>query len=381
VTTHENTVEELLDEQGMVVGEHDELSQNLDEQVEDGMEIELNHAKQMTVMVDGSEQTYFTTADTVGDFLTENNLSFTKHDDTSFDPTDMVKDGLQLKVNKAFQVTVNDGGEKDKYWATGGTINEFLHGNNITYKKDSDDKIKPGLDKKVTKDTTIAITRIEKMPNVVLEEAVPFETDTKKDDSLAKGKKKVIEEGKEGKRTKTYAVVKKNGKETKELVDNEITEKSENRIVAIGTMESKPDSEPALEPTPVAGETKAEAKPKLKPKAKEASETVAIETVSHSNDSSAKVLHMSATAFTADCSGCSGYTATGIDLHANPNAKVIAVDPNVIPLGSKVWVEGYGYAIAGDTGGFSGNNIDLHVATKADAQRFGRKNVKVKIMD
>lgn len=40
--------------------------------------------------------------------------------------------------------------------------------------------------------------------------------------------------------------------------------------------------------------------------------------------------------------------------------KMIAVDPKVIPLGSKVWVEGYGEAIAGDTGGaIKGNRIDI----------------------
>src|SRR5699024_161275 len=55
-----------------------------------------------------------------------------------------------------------------------------------------------------------------------------------------------------------------------------------------------------------------------------------------------------ATAYTASCEGCSGTTATGVDLDANPDEKVIAVDPDVIPLGSKVHVEGYGTATAAD---------------------------------
>ncbi len=67
-------------------------------------------------------------------------------------------------------------------------------------------------------------------------------------------------------------------------------------------------------------------------------------------------------------------------MRANPNLKVIAVDPNVIPLGSKVWVEGYGYAIAGDTGGaIKGKKIDLHVPTKTAAYNFGRRQVKIKV--
>ncbi|WP_226579118.1 LysM peptidoglycan-binding and 3D domain-containing protein [Halobacillus litoralis] len=88
-----------------------------------------------------------------------------------------------------------------------------------------------------------------------------------------------------------------------------------------------------------------------------------------------------ATAYTAYCTGCSGVTATGIDLKANPNQKVIAVDPNVIPLGSKVYVEGYGVAIAGDTGGaINGNRIDVFMADRNDALDFGRKSVKVQVL-
>ncbi|MFQ3543090.1 LysM peptidoglycan-binding domain-containing protein [Halobacillus rhizosphaerae] len=88
-----------------------------------------------------------------------------------------------------------------------------------------------------------------------------------------------------------------------------------------------------------------------------------------------------ATAYTASCAGCSGVTATGIDLNAHPNLKVIAVDPNVIPLGSKVYVEGYGVAIAGDTGGaINGSRIDVYMADRQDALAFGRKDVKVQVL-
>lgn len=96
----------------------------------------------------------------------------------------------------------------------------------------------------------------------------------------------------------------------------------------------------------------------------------------------ARTLTVEATAYTAYCTGCSGTTATGIDLRANPNQKVIAVDPNVIPLGSRVWVEGYGEAIAGDTGGaIKGNKIDLFMPNQQDALNWGRQTVTVKILD
>lgn len=95
-----------------------------------------------------------------------------------------------------------------------------------------------------------------------------------------------------------------------------------------------------------------------------------------------KTLYVESTAYTAHCSGCSGVTATGINLLKNPDSKVIAVDPSVIPLGSKVWVQGYGYAVAGDTGGaIDGKRIDVFMPSQSDAMNWGRKTVKVKVFN
>ena len=91
---------------------------------------------------------------------------------------------------------------------------------------------------------------------------------------------------------------------------------------------------------------------------------------------------MRATAYTAYCTGCSGITANGTDLRSNPNQKVIAVDPRVIPLGTKVWVEGYGEAIAADTGGaIKGNKIDVFIPTDGQARNWGVRTVSVKILN
>ena len=69
-----------------------------------------------------------------------------------------------------------------------------------------------------------------------------------------------------------------------------------------------------------------------------------------------KKLSVFATSYDPTCYGCSGTTALGL----KAGYGVIAVDPSVIPLGSKVYVPGYGVAIAGDTGGaIKGNVVDL----------------------
>lgn len=88
----------------------------------------------------------------------------------------------------------------------------------------------------------------------------------------------------------------------------------------------------------------------------------------------ANALDMVATAYTADCMGCNGYTASGY--HAGHG--IVAVDPGVIPLGTKLYIPGYGFAIAGDTGGaIVGNRIDLGFDSISDAMQFGRRPVKV----
>ncbi len=93
-----------------------------------------------------------------------------------------------------------------------------------------------------------------------------------------------------------------------------------------------------------------------------------------------KVLTVKATAYSMNEPGLSHMTASGIDLRQNPN--VIAVDRSVIPLGTKVYVEGYGYAIAGDTGGaIKGNKIDVHFNSVDKCYQWGVKNnVKVYIL-
>ncbi|HDX9580568.1 TPA: cell wall-binding protein [Bacillus pseudomycoides] len=96
-----------------------------------------------------------------------------------------------------------------------------------------------------------------------------------------------------------------------------------------------------------------------------------------------------ATAYTNDPSengknpGERVYSAWGhYDLTANPNMKLIAVDPKVIPLGSRVWVQGYGEAIAADTGGaIQGYKIDVFVPNKESSSAWGRKQVHVTILD
>ena len=93
---------------------------------------------------------------------------------------------------------------------------------------------------------------------------------------------------------------------------------------------------------------------------------------------SGRVLQMESTAYSWREAGASNLSATGIDLSKESN--VVAVDPSVIPLGSLVKVSGYGFAIAGDTGGaIQGNIIDVHFDSVDQCRLWGRRQVTVEI--
>lgn len=92
------------------------------------------------------------------------------------------------------------------------------------------------------------------------------------------------------------------------------------------------------------------------------------------------VLTVEATAYSTNQPSLSDYTFTGINLRQNPY--VIAVDPNFIPLGSKVYIPGFGTYIAGDTGGdIKGNRIDIHITDLDAAWAFGRQTIQIEIVE
>ncbi|MBB6450682.1 3D (Asp-Asp-Asp) domain-containing protein/peptidoglycan hydrolase-like protein with peptidoglycan-binding domain [Geomicrobium halophilum] len=167
-----------------------------------------------------------------------------------------------------------------------------------------------------------------------------------------------------------------------EAVEEETTEEEpvEEEAVEEETTEEEPVEEEAVE------EEAAEEEPVEEEATEEetSEETASAETTTSTESDSpeGETYQMEATAYTANCTGCSGITATGIDLNNNRDKNVVAVDPNVIPLGSTVHVEGYGEAVAGDTGGdINGERIDLHVPTHDEAINFGRQDVEVTVLD
>jgi len=87
-----------------------------------------------------------------------------------------------------------------------------------------------------------------------------------------------------------------------------------------------------------------------------------------------RILTMEATAYT----WTGNRTASG----TWPAVGTVAVDPKTIPLGSRLYVEGYGEAVAEDTGGLvKGNIIDLYFPTESECWEFGRRQVEVRVLE
>ncbi|SDK90201.1 3D (Asp-Asp-Asp) domain-containing protein [Alkalibacterium thalassium] len=103
-------------------------------------------------------------------------------------------------------------------------------------------------------------------------------------------------------------------------------------------------------------------------------------TAQTSSSENGRWMTVEATAYSRNQPELSNYTFTGIDLREN--SRVIAVDPNVIPLGSTIYVPGYGEYIAGDTGGaIIGNRIDIHFESLDSAIQFGRQSIDVQVFE
>ena len=346
VKTHADTIHELLQELDVEVGKEDYLSLAKGTEISDDLKVVWTPAVEVSLTIDGETTSNWTLSETVGEFLKEEGIQLRAEDKISESMDEAIEEDMNITIEKAFPIALKVGNEKREIWSTSTTVADFLKSEKVSLNKL--DQVSPALSNRLTKESAVTVTRVEKVTDVV-EEPISYETIKRTDPSLEKGKEKIITEGQEGLISKTYELTRENGKTiSKELVSEKTVQEKVDQVVAIGTKEKKATVTKVSSPS--------------------------------TSSSSAEEYHVTATAYTSGCNGCTGKTATGINLRANPNAKVIAVDPSFIPLGTKVYVEGYGYATAADTGGaVSGKKIDVFVPSTADAYSWGVKTVKIKV--
>lgn len=224
------------------------------------------------------------------------------------------------------------------------TVNSLLKSQGITL--NPTDIVNPSLTAKLYNGMKINITRVE-TKQITQVFSLDYETIIKKDPNLANTETKIIQDGVKGEKKVIYNITYENGKEvSKKIVSEIITKKPINKIVLQGTFPVMPISR------------------------------------NGNKLSYSKVFTARATAYYAIYGVGNTYTASGRKAIRNPNGySTVAVDPNVIPLGTKLFIENYGFAIAADTGtSIKGNKIDVFFNTKQEACNWAVKYVKVYIL-
>ena len=260
------TVADVLDKQGIELGEHDVVTPSAQTSVDDGQTIVVRYGRKLAVTVDGKERVYWTTASTVGQALQE--LGIRGSEDAVLSASRSAgigRDGLELKMSTPKDVTLVVAGKRSTATVTASTVKAALKEAEVRF--DSNDLIKPGAAKAVTDGMTIRLDRVA-TKGAKRTESIPFTTVVKKDSSRYEGTSKVEREGRDGLRTNTVKLVYKNGKvSASKVTSSTVTRQPVSKVVLQGT-KAKPKPKPApVAPAPTASAPKAAAPKAAAPKA------------------------------------------------------------------------------------------------------------------
>ena len=286
--------------------------------------------KTITMQVDGEDIQFVTAKGTVGEVLDYKGIRLQPYDYISESLDTLLTPGMAIEIKKAFPIIIEADSRAVIEYATANTVANILVQAGI--EMGELDRVMPQMDTKVVQPKRILVSRVVEQTEVV-KEIIPRETVHNEDFTLYRGVTKVVEEGSDGEKELIYQVTLVDGQEEERvLLEETILAQSISREIAMGMR--------------------------------------TVGSVSRSGTS----MTMVATAYTHT----GNRTFTGIW----PHVGVVAVDPSVIPLGTRMYIVGYGYATAADTGGvIKGNKIDVFKDTRQEAINWGRRTVRVYILD
>lgn len=303
--------------------------------------------KDITIEDIGGVKAVNTFKETVSDVLEENDIQMIPQDKISVNMTEKLKDGMNIKISRAKAIVINADGNDTVILTTAPDVKSVLEEAQI--KLGEIDKVSPGLDSEIIGNTTIAVTRVEE--KIVKQEMkMDFANDVRKSDDLDKGLVRVVKKGSSGLKELSIKVIFENGKEVKrEIAEEKVLKEPVNGIIEEGSRTTFVSSRGQV-------------------------------------TRFARALKMTATAYDATFESCGKhpdhpqYGITYSGLRVRPG--IVAVDPKVIPLGTYLYVEGYGEALAADIGGaIKGNRIDLYYESPSDVSKYGKRTVKVYVLD
>lgn len=301
--------------------------------------------KTLIIVIDGKESKIVTYKGTVGGALHDNRIVLGPKDKIEPGIDSKVKKNDSIAIKRAVNVEVAVDGDTLNIQSAEGNIEAMLKAEEI--KLQDEDKVSPAKDSPITEGLKVDITRVE---SKILTDslALDYATVVKKDDDLAKTVNKVVQEGQKGEKLVSTKIIYENGKEiSRKVISETIVKEPVQKVVLQGTLG-------VLNLSRGSGE----------------------------NVLYTRSLRVRATAYYDSGSNGNAYTASGTKTKRSSSGySTIAVDPRVIPLGTKVYVEGYGYAVAEDTGGaIKGNTIDVFFHSSSEVYNWGVKYVNIYIL-
>lgn len=308
--------------------------------------------RSVTVHMDGQTVQFLTRESTVGEFLARSGIELSAEDELSADQSALLWDGMELTLTRAFPVAVESQSFVTLLKLTGGTVGRALDLAGV----------KVGVEDEVSKQRFEDVVPGMKIQHIDVEISYPsdardnlvplyYREVTIKDDTMYNYKDSVVvQEGANGTKEVTRRVITKNGVVvSRTIVDQRVIEPAVDEIVRVGTK--------VHYQTKYVGEWR----------------TYNRRNIEKPKDGVNGWKKITVSAVTGYCTGTR--TATG----TKPKLGTIAVNPKLIPYYSQIYVPGYGYGTALDTGAFrnytgeKANAIDLWFNTLAEARRWGRK--------
>ena len=291
---------------------------------------------------DSNTKAYETRCKTVGDFLEEQGIELGEKDVVIPNLEAVIIDGMDVEIKRAFDTSIVIKGEAGKFFGIPGTVGETLIANGIIF--DEDDIITPGVNEQMTKGTEITV-KIISTEEVIVNEEIDFKTNVDYDDTIDVGTTKTTKEGVNGEKEVKYLVTYEDDVEiSREVIEETVVKEAVNEEMVVGTKGAY--AMPSEGGGEIAGYTYTKMYDNVK----------------------AYAYYMGEHAIAA-----SGKLAT---------RGTCAVDPKVIPLGTKLYIEGYGYAIANDTGGdIIGKTVDLYMSSTQECYNWGVRYIKVYVLE
>ncbi|WP_340020661.1 3D domain-containing protein [Paenibacillus sp. FSL K6-1096] len=317
--------------------------------------------KEITLVIDGRVQTLETREALLSDVLAKEQISLQEHDELSFALSDEIKDGDRVVINTAQRFILTADGKTKVLFTTEDTIGQAI--GKLGYSLEGLDKIYPSKDTAVSADMKVKIVRVNKQV-VQRTTNLPFRVIKTADPSLTKGTVRVAQAGKPGVMIQHIEKVYHDGElASMRMIGKEVHTVTKDKVIAVGT-------KPLPKPVVVATTSKPEATSKSSKVSAKANKVTSKAGVNF--EYKRMIKNVSMTAYSSQEPGIGTRTASGTRV---TEGRTIAVDPNVIPIGWWVYIEGLGFRRAEDTGGaIKGNKVDVYYDSLSHARNFGRKS-------